>query len=138
MFKKLYQKFTVHLLIISIILMATKYLLTHLKLDIVTPYFAYIILLFVIVAATFQYLLLRSVISNPRKFILFFLGGTISKLFLYFGFLVYFLLVVSVSPKIFIFNFAIIYIIYTMFEIVSTLYQLKKIGDINQKDKQIE
>jgi hypothetical protein len=46
--------------------------------------------------------------------------------------------VVSVSPKIFIFNFAIIYIIYTMFEIVSTLYQLKKIGDINQKDKQIE
>ena len=123
---KKYRRFTLRLIILSLITGLAAFLLSMvLPGGIITMSYPWLILLFIVVTALVHYVLLRITELNPRKFVGYFMLATSLKLLVYL--IVVFIYVFTVKTGIlqFILAFFALYIIYTVFEVVTILSQTK-------------
>jgi hypothetical protein len=123
---KKYGKFILKLFILSLIAGLTAYLLDlAVPEGIITNVYPYLILLFLIISAMVHYVLLRISELNPRKFVGYFMLATTLKLLIYLVVVFIYVLLVKSGILQFILAFFILYIIYTVFEVVAILSQTK-------------
>jgi len=92
-----------------------------------SPALPWFIPYFLIISLGFHYYLLTSATKDVRKFIPRFMGSTGVKLAIYLGTLLVMALTTSHDPVPFIIGFFILYLFYTIFEIVNFLHQSKQI-----------
>ena len=123
-----YSKFIIKLLLltISIFLIAFfifKFFLCMYYLNI----FPYLLMFFAIITALFHYFLIKSSQHEIKKFINTFMIFTGIKLMLYILFILIFILLNKSSAVVFVMGFIILYVIYSIFEIISIVKYLKKI-----------
>jgi hypothetical protein len=125
---KKFQHFFLRLTILSIIAGAIIYLVKTLVPSAITsPALFQVLILFFLLTAVVHYVLLRISTLNPRKFVGYFMLATFLKLFVYLIVMVVYAFTINreeVMP--FVLGFFILYIIYTVFEVVSLLSQTKK------------
>lgn len=138
MLKKLFTRFTIIILILSILLLAIEQIIQINNPEIISVMFPWLVVLFLIVSSIFHYILLKSAVGNPRKFVNMFLLGTTMKLLIYFSCLLLVLYFIDVNAKVYILNFASLYLIYTIFELYLVINQLKKISSNEVNDKLLD
>ena len=138
MLKKLFTRFTIIILILSILLLGVEQLILINYPEIISVMFPWLVILFLIVSSTFHYILLKSAVGNPRKFVNVFLLGTTIKLLIYFSCLLLVLFFIDIIAKTYILNFAVLYLIYTIFELYLVINQLKKISSNGMNDKLLD
>jgi hypothetical protein len=126
------------LMVYTIILAVAGYLATlFIPPGLISPTIPVIYLFFFSVALLHHFLLLKSIRSDPKRFINRFMILTFGKLFLYFSLIISYSLVVRSDAVAFILAFAVLYVFYTVFEIkhsFSAARALKKRIE-NQPDK---
>jgi len=125
---KKFQHFLLRLTILSIIAGAIIYLLKRIGLsDILSPALFQVLVLFFLLTAAVHFVLLRISTLNPRKFVGYFMLATFLKLFVYLMVMVAYAFTIDreeVMP--FVLGFFALYIIYTVFEVITLLSQTKK------------
>lgn len=125
---KLRNQFLIRILILSIILVALHSLFTYLGLGITVSIFPLIVVLFLIVSFVAHHFMLKTAAISFQKFTNAFLLSTTSKLLLYLSFMAAYAFTNRDIAKIFIFNFTAIYFIFTPFDVIMILKQVKKLG----------
>lgn len=124
--KQKYQHFLTRLTYLTILLALLAWSLTVLfPAGVVSTAFPWILLLFLATTALVHYVLLKITALNPRRFISYFMLATFIKLILYFTAVLIFLFTHREQALSFIVTFMIIYIVYTMFEVVFILKQTR-------------
>lgn len=93
---------------------------------VMSPAIPYLIILFHVITAIVHYILLRISTLNPRKFVSYFMLATFIKLMTYLIIVVVYAFYVKVGIMPFILSFFILYIFYTVFEVVTILAQTKE------------
>jgi len=125
---KQFQHFLLRLAILSLIAGALIYLFRNILLPgLISPALYQMLVLFFALTAVVHYILLRTSTMNPRKFVGYFMLATFLKLFVYLIVMVVYAFTINreeVMP--FVLGFFALYIIYTVFEVVSLLSQTKK------------
>jgi len=125
---KKFQHFLLRLTILSMIAGAVIYLLKSIgPAAIISPALFQVLILFFLLTAAVHYILLRISTLNPRKFVGYFMLATFLKLFVYLIVMVAYAFAINreeVMP--FVLGFFALYIIYTVFEVVTLLSQTKK------------
>jgi hypothetical protein len=125
--KKAFLEFLLKLFILTVIIGILSYVMYLLLPDgFVTPFLPYIFLLFFLVNAGVYYFQLRSEVYSPRKIVSFFMLATFGKMFIYIIAVTVYLFSVGRDIPAFIINFFIIYIVYLVFEVVTSLSQAKR------------
>ena len=125
--KKKYQQFILRLTILSLILGLLAYLLHRfLPAGIISPALPYLFILFYVITAIVHYFLLRITVLNPRKFVGYFMLATFLKLMNYLIVVVVYAFYVKEGMLPFILSFFTLYIVYTVFEVVTILAQTKE------------
>ena len=125
--KKKYQKFILRLTILSLVLGILVYLLNHfLPAGIIPPAMPYLIILFYLITAIVHYILLRITAMNPRKFVGYFMLATTLKLMSYLVVIVVYVFNVKEGILPFILSFFALYIVYTVYEVITILAQTKE------------
>jgi CDP-diglyceride synthetase len=124
---KKFQQFVFRLMIISLIT-AVLYFVLQLAFTskIISPAIPWLILMFVVITAMVHYILLNITAMNPRKFVGYFMLSTFLKLFVYLVVMVVYVFTKKEGALPFVLAFFILYIIYTIFEVVSILAQTKE------------
>ena len=123
---KKYRQFITRLFILSLITGLVFYLLDSLLAEgIITLSYPWLIVLFFVVTALVHYVLLRITELNPRKFVGYFMLATSLKLLNYLIVIFVYVFMVKEGILQFILAFFILYIIYTVFEVVTILSQTK-------------
>ena len=128
--RKKYQRFIIRLTILSLIAGITAFILGQVfSLEIIHPALPWLIFLFYAVTAIVHFILLRITVMNPRKFVGYFMLATFLKLFIYLIVIVVCVFNINKEEILsFILSFFILYVIYTVFEVVSILSQTKEPG----------
>ena len=121
------NQFLVRILILSIMLVALHSLFTYLHLGITVSVFPFIVLLFLIVSFIAHHFLLKTAALSFRKFTNAFLLSTTAKLLLYLSFMAAYAFTNRDIAKIFIFDFTVLYFIFTPFDVIMILKQARKI-----------
>lgn len=85
-----------------------------------------ILIFFIGVTALVHNILLRSNEKNPKQFIRNFMGTTAAKLFAYLLIMIVYIFVDRAGARVFLVGFLVHYLVFTVFEVVSILRQLKK------------
>ncbi len=134
MLKKIFIRFLIVILILSIILVLIEQVFLFLNLDLISIAYPWLVLLFLVVSSTFHYFILKSAQEDARKFINVFLLATTLKLLLYFSSILAVLFMFKINAKIFILNFASLYLIYTITEVYLALTQLKKLSSLKRNN----
>jgi len=125
--RKKYIQFIIRLTILSLALGLLAFILSRfLPVGVVSPAIPYLIILFHVITAIVHYILLRITTLNPRKFVSYFMLATFLKLMNYLIVVVVYVFYVKVGILSFILSFFILYIFYTVFEVVTILAQTKE------------
>ncbi len=127
MLKKLMIRFFVGLIIISATIISIQAIINIYKPSLISSAILWIIVLFLLISSTIHYFLLKTTQNNIRKFITVFLGTITFKLIIYLFFMIIYAFSNRENAKIFLLNFIILYIIYTVYEVIMILKQLKLI-----------
>jgi hypothetical protein len=93
---------------------------------IISPSIPYLIILFYVITAIVHYILLRISTLNPRKFVSYFMAATFLKLMNYLIVIVVYTFYIKEGILPFILAFFALYIVYTVFEVVIILSQIKE------------
>lgn len=93
-----------------------------------TPAFPYLIAFFFIATIVVYYIMLKSLEKRPAKFVNIFLLTTMVKLFAYMAVMVSYALANRAEARQFIIVFFILYIIYTIVEVLALLGENSKMG----------
>ena len=126
--KQIYLQFFSRLTVLSVIIGAACLLLDLLLPEnIVNPAYPYLILLFYVTTALIHYILLRITQLNPRRFVSYFMLATFLKLIVYFTAVLVYVFNSRENILSFIATFFIMYIFFTVFEVVLILKQTKEI-----------
>jgi hypothetical protein len=124
--RKKYFQFIIRITILSMALGLLAYILGRFLPDgIISRAVFYLIILFHVITAIVHYILLRITTMNPRKFVSYFMLATFIKLMIYLIVIVVYVFFVKVGILPFILSFFILYIFYTVFEVVTILAQTK-------------
>jgi hypothetical protein len=122
-----YQKFILQLTILSLIAGFLAYLLDRfLPSGFITPALPYLFILFYVITALVHFVLLKISALNPGKFVSYFMLTTFLKLMNYLIVIVVYVFYVKKGVLPFILAFFALYIIYTVFEVVTILSQTKE------------
>ncbi len=132
-FSKLINQFLIRILILSIIIIGLHALFIYFHLGLTVSVFPFIVLLFIIVSFGSHYFMLKTVAISFRKFTNSFLMSTTVKLLLYLSIMAAYAFTNREIAKIFIFNFAAIYFIYTPFDVIMIMSQARKIDKSSEK-----
>ena len=125
--RKKYLQFIVRLTILSLVLALLSFILRKfLPEGIISPALPYLIILFHVITAIVHYILLRITALNPRKFVSYFMLATFLKLAIYLIVVVVYVFNMKEGILPFILSFFILYIFYTIFEVVTILVQTKE------------
>ena len=121
------KKYIIRLLTFSVIISAIsyilfKYVLAKYYLDV----FPFLIAFFALTSIFIHYILLKASDFRIAKFSTFFMGSTSAKLFLYIIFLVIYVLADKSNAVPFLLTFFVLYFLFTIFETVSLLIDLKE------------
>lgn len=124
--KKKFRQFFTRLVILSVLLWSAAFLLSlFLPQGIITPAYTWLVPVFFIVTAIVHFVLLRITELNPRKFVGYFMLATFVKLMNYIIVVFVYVFIVRAGILQFILAFFALYIIYTIFEVVTILTQTK-------------
>ncbi len=122
-----YQKFILRLTILTLVLGITGHLLNRFMPEgIISPALPYLLVLFYAITALVHYVLLKITTLNPGKFVGYFMVATFLKLMSYLIVIVIYVFYVKKGILPFIISFFILYIFYTVFEVVTILAQTKE------------
>lgn len=122
-----YQQFILRLTVLSLVLGLLVFVLgRYLPHGIISPALPFLLILFYVITALVHYVLLRISALNPRKFVGYFMLATFLKLMNYLIVIVVYVWYVKEGVLPFILSFFILYIIYTVFEVLSILAQTKE------------
>ncbi|NTV82710.1 MAG: hypothetical protein HGA23_00235 [Bacteroidales bacterium] len=125
--RKKYQQFIIRLTILSLITGILVFILNRLfSSEIIPPALPWLIILFYLVTAVVHYALLRISAMNPRKFVGYFMLATFAKLMVYLVVMVAYVFKVREGMLAFVLSFFMLYIIYTVFEVVTILAQTRE------------
>ncbi|MCK9400393.1 MAG: hypothetical protein M0Q51_10440 [Bacteroidales bacterium] len=125
--RKKYLQFVIRLTILSLILGLLAFILSRfLPGGMISPALPYLFILFYVITALVHYILLRISALNPRKFVSYFMLATFLKLMNYLIVVVVYAFYVKEGILPFILSFFILYIFYTVFEVVTILAQTKE------------
>jgi hypothetical protein len=125
--RKKYQKFILRLSALSLILEILAYLLIRfLPSGIISPVLPYLIIMFYVITAIVHYILLRITVLNPRKFVGYFMLATTLKLMSYLIVIVVYVFNIKEGILPFILSFFALYIVYTVYEVITILAQTKE------------
>lgn len=125
--RKKYLQFIIRLTILSLILGLLAFILSRFLPDgMISPALPYLFILFYVITAIVHYILLRITVLNPRKFVSYFMLATFVKLMNYLIVVVVYAFYVKEGILPFILSFFILYIFYTVFEVVTILAQTKE------------
>ena len=125
--RKKYIQFIIRLTILSLVLGLLAFILKRfLPSGVVSPAIPYLIVLFHVITAIVHYILLRITTLNPRKFVSYFMLATFLKLMIYLIVVIVYIFYVKEGILSFILSFFILYIFYTVFEVVTILAQTKE------------
>jgi len=125
--RKKYLQFIIRLTISSLILGLLAFILSRsLPGGMISPALPYLFILFYVITAIVHYILLRITVLNPRKFVSYFMLATFVKLMNYLIVVVVYAFYVKEGILPFILSFFILYIFYTVFEVVTILAQTKE------------
>jgi hypothetical protein len=123
---KKYLKFLLRLTLLSLFTGVAAILLSlFLPEGIITRAYPWLTALFFIITAIVHYVLLRISALNPRKFVGYFMLATTLKLMIYLIVIFVYVFFEKTGILSFILAFFILYIIYTVFEVVTILKQTK-------------
>lgn len=119
-------RFVVRLLVFAAILALAGYVLSlFLPEGAIAAMYYYILLFFLAVTAAVHFVLLRVTRLSPRKFVAYFMFTTLIKLVIYFVVVLIYAFSVKTNLIPFILYFFILYILFTVFEVVSLLSQTR-------------
>lgn len=138
MIKKLFSRFIIYILILSTILILLQQILIKTAPNIVSDSFLWILLMFITVSLAFHYFIIKFAVDKPKKFVNMFLGGTTAKLLIYLSTILIVIFTTKGNVKIFMLNFAFSYLLFTFFELLIVLKQLKIIQSNNLKDTDLK
>jgi hypothetical protein len=125
--RKKYLQFLIRLTVLSLVLALIAYILSRFLPDGMIPrVLPYLFLLFYVIGALIHFVLLRITAMNPRKFVSYFMLATFFKLMNYLIVIFVYIFYVKEGILPFILSFLILYIIYTVFEVVTILAQTKE------------
>jgi len=125
--RKKYLQFVIRLTILSLILGLLAFILSRfLPGGMISPALPYLFILFYVITALVHYILLRISALNPMKFVSYFMLATFLKLVNYLIVVVVYAFYVKEGILPFILSFFILYIFYTVFEVVTILAQTKE------------
>ena len=125
--KSLFKAFFKQLVIYTVVIMAVGFALSYfLPAGIITPTMPFLVIFFLIMTSLVHWYLLRSLDSKPGKFINTFLATTTIKLLLYMTIILVYVFVNKHDAISFAITFFLLYILYTVFEIMSVLPVAKK------------
>ena len=124
---KLKNQFIIRILIISIFLLTVHLILANVANNLTTNVFPYIILLFTLLSTFSHFYLLNTASKSFRKFSNAFLLTTTIKHLTYLSFMAFYAFLNRDVAKIFIFNFTVVYFIFTPFDVIMILKQARKI-----------
>jgi len=125
--RKKYQQFIIRLTILSLITGILVFILNRLfSAEIISPALPWLIILFYLTTAIVHYALLRISAMNPRKFVGYFMLATFAKLMVYLVVMVAYVFKVKEGMLAFVLAFFMLYIIYTVFEVVTILAQTRE------------
>lgn len=128
MLKKLFIRFLIIILILSISLILIEQVVLNFNPNLISVTFPWLVLLFLTTSSSFHYVILKSAQENARKFVNKFLISTTLKLLIYLSTLLIVIYLFDVINRTFILNFAVVYLLYTTSEVLIILKQLKKIN----------
>ncbi len=124
--KDKYLRFLVRLILMSLGLGLAGWLLgLFLPEKTINPVYPYMLLLFFSITAIIHYVVLRISRLNPRRFVSYFMLATFFKLIIYFTAVLVYVYTTRENVLSFILTFFIIYIFYTVFEVILILAQTK-------------
>lgn len=138
MVKKLFSRFIIYTLVLSIVLILLQQILLRTAPGVVSGSFPLILLMFIIVSLAFHYFIIKYAVDKPKIFVNIFLGGTTAKLLIYLSTILIVIFTTKGNVKIFMLNFAVSYLFFTFFELFIVLKQLKTIQSNNLKDKDLK
>ncbi|MDD2412686.1 MAG: hypothetical protein RBS19_07940 [Bacteroidales bacterium] len=138
MVKKLFFRFIIYILALSIVMILLQQILIKTAPNLISEAFPWILLLFITVSLAFHYFIIKFAVDKPKKFVNMFLGGTTAKLLIYLSTILIVIFTTKGSAKIFILNFAFSYLLFTFFELLIVLKQLKIIQSNNLKDTDLK
>lgn len=125
--KKKYQHFLFRLTILSVVILLLLLVTGRIMhWPFITPALYYIVILLYLITALVHFILLKTIILNPKKFVGYFMLATTVKLLAYLIVLVAFVFTMKEGVLGFVLAFFILYIIFTVFEVVSILSQSKE------------
>jgi hypothetical protein len=125
--KKKFKDFILRLTILSVAAgLLSVILVKFLPGNIITPALPFLVALFYLVTALVHYILLKITVLNPRRFVSYFMLATFIKLMTYLTVMVVYAFAVKKDVLAFVLAFFCLYIIYTVFEVISILSQTKE------------
>ena len=124
---KLKNQFLIRILTLSILLLATHAVLSSTTTGLTTAVFPFIIIVFILISTFSHYYLLKTAALSFRKFTNAFLLSTTVKMLVYLMFMAFYAFLNREVAKIFILNFTVVYFIYTPFDVIMILNQVRKI-----------
>ncbi len=120
--KSIYSKFLQHLLIYSAILGVIAIILYYLlPKGFITPVLPFLFVFFLAVSLISFFILIRSLNAKLSRFINTFLITTVAKLILYIGIMILYVLLNPNDAVPFMITFFILYLLYTVFELVKMI-----------------
>ena len=119
--KSNYLNYLKHALLFTIILAAAGYIVYYFLPEFYTPVFPFLLLFFLSVSLIVHYLLIKAIQKRPAKFINQFMLTTFLKLLFYIIVLVIYSLINRDDAVIFIVTYFLLYLFFTVFEMVSIL-----------------
>ena len=126
--KQKYGQFLLRLTIMTALLGVVCFILdTFLPDNTINRVYPYILSLFFLVTAGIHYILLRITRLNPRRFVSYFMLATFIKLIIFFSAVLIYVFTYREEVLSFIITFFVLYIFYTVFEVVLILKQTKEI-----------
>lgn len=102
-------------------------LMTFLPENSISPAFFYVLLLFYLVTAAMHMVLLRITQMNPRRFVSYFMLATFIKLIIYFLAVLVYVFNFREHVLSFIVTFFVLYVFFTVFEVVFLMKQTREI-----------
>jgi hypothetical protein len=119
-------KYTRNLMVYTIILAVAGYTASlFVPSRFISPATPFIYIFFFSVALIHHFLLIKSIRSNPKRFINRFMILTFGKLLLYFSLIISYALFVRYDAIAFILTFVVLYLFYTVFEITNSFKAAK-------------
>jgi hypothetical protein len=126
--KHKYGQFLMRLTIMTVLIGAVCFILgTMLPGNTISPAYPFILVLFYLITAGIHYFLLRITRLNPRRFVSYFMLATFIKLIVYFSAVLVYVFNFREEVLSFIVTFFVLYIFFTVFEVVLILKQTKEI-----------